>query len=552
MARRAGRPGHDRRRVDRAAAPRRQPRAVPRAASPRSGSRAVCSRASRATSATGMAARAGLIGDVGGDAPEHWEPGLRAGRGARPRHAVGRRPGGARGRGRPLASRRDMAAHGLEPGFEQEAAQARRRPRALRLHRRLRPAVDRRGRARRRRRAGRRRAPPAVAPPAPRPRPVRDRSPRGLAAAAAGRVRARLRRRGRRPAARAGPAASIATATFMVWRKLRQDVAGVPRVARRARPAAPASSAGLVAAKVIGRWPRRQPARAAAPTAATRRSGNDRERVNDFALRRRPGGPRAARAAPTSAARTRATRLGRRGYGSPPAIASCAAACPTAPRLRRGRRGRRAADRGLVFVALQASIERQFEIVQARWLQRRRRVRPRPDAGPGRGARSARRPARPSADARRATPRRCAATSATAAASTSWCRRSGRCAPCRAVAPPLSAPPRPPARVAMRGAQQHHRGEGVRAVRALAAVLVNCRRFRSVSEQKLRRFGHRSSGGAAHAATTATSLPSLGALSHQPRVSHEQKRSYATATAWNTVPREVTPSGQTHPWSQMP
>jgi Dyp-type peroxidase family len=151
--------------------------------------------------------------------------------------------------------------------------------------------------------------------------------------------------------------------TFMVWRKLRQDVAGF-----RAFVAGAASDTGLaadlVAAKVLGRWPDGSPL-VLRPRDGDKRLGNDRERVNDFGYSRDPEGiacPRGAhirRANPRDGLRaggrlTARHRLLRRGmpYGAP-----LPDGAPDDGE-----------DRGLVFVSFQASIERQFEIVQARWL----------------------------------------------------------------------------------------------------------------------------------------------------------------------------------------
>jgi Dyp-type peroxidase family len=152
--------------------------------------------------------------------------------------------------------------------------------------------------------------------------------------------------------------------SFMVWRKLRQDVAGFRAWLAEAAEAT-GYDEGLVAAKVIGRWPDGSPL-ILRPHYGDKVLGNDQARVNDFGYGSDPEGlacPRGAhirRANPRDALRfggrlTARHRILRRGmpYGTPfdPAKAD-----------------EDTGDRGLVFVAMQASIERQFEIVQARWL----------------------------------------------------------------------------------------------------------------------------------------------------------------------------------------
>jgi hypothetical protein len=121
---------------------------------------------------------------------------------------------------------------------------------------------------------------------------------------------------------------------------------------------------GLVAAKVVGRWPDGSPL-VLRPHAGDRDLGDDRKRANDFVYAGDPDGmacPRGAhirRANPRDGLRagsrlTARHRLLRRGM-------------PYGPPLPEGADDD-GEDRGLVFVSFQASIERQFEIVQARWL----------------------------------------------------------------------------------------------------------------------------------------------------------------------------------------
>jgi Dyp-type peroxidase family len=308
----------------------------------------------------GMAARAALIGDAGEGAPAGWEKGLRAG----DIHVLvtlqGRDPGAlARTAAR---VRREMAANGLDPGVEQEAA----RLGDDREHFGFtdgfgQPAV-----------AGvARHGTPGQGVPIRR-RPWHRRSADVVPSAFDRRLAWRALRAGEfvhgyededggLPPAPAAPLHR--NGSYMVWRKLHQDVAGF-----RAWIAGAAAATGyepdMIAAKVIGRWPDGSPL-VLRPRHGDAVLGNDRERVNDFAYRGDPEGlacPRGAhvrRANPRDALRaggrlTARHRVLRRGmpYGPP-----LAAGAPDD-----------GAGRGLVFVALQASIERQFEIVQARWL----------------------------------------------------------------------------------------------------------------------------------------------------------------------------------------
>jgi Dyp-type peroxidase family len=151
-------------------------------------------------------------------------------------------------------------------------------------------------------------------------------------------------------------------ATFMVWRKLRQDVA-----AFRVQLAAQAERLGLdpelVAAKIVGRWRDGSPL-ALRPDAPDPALGNDKRRANDFRYGddelglRCPRGAHVRRTNPRDALGwegrlTARHRILRRGM-------------PYGPPLHDGAPDD-GADRGLLFVCLQASIARQFEIVQAQW-----------------------------------------------------------------------------------------------------------------------------------------------------------------------------------------
>jgi Dyp-type peroxidase family len=151
-------------------------------------------------------------------------------------------------------------------------------------------------------------------------------------------------------------------ATFMVWRKLHQDVATF-----RTQLAEQAARLGLdpelLAAKLVGRWRDGSPL-ALRPDAPDPQLGNDKLKANDFRYGddgsgvRTPRGAHIRRTNPRDALGwegrlTARHRILRRGmpYGS---------------ELPDGAPDDRAA-RGLLFVCLQASIARQFEIVQAQW-----------------------------------------------------------------------------------------------------------------------------------------------------------------------------------------
>jgi Dyp-type peroxidase family len=160
----------------------------------------------------------------------------------------------------------------------------------------------------------------------------------------------------------APPAPFDRDASFMVWRKLHQDVAGF-----RDQLALQAARLGLdeelLAAKLVGRWRDGSPL-ALRPEAPDPALGEDKARANDFLYGDDPGGLRCPRGAHIRRTNPRDAlgwqgrltarhRILRRGmpYGSwlPEGSADDGA------------------DRGLLFVCLQASIARQFEIVQTQW-----------------------------------------------------------------------------------------------------------------------------------------------------------------------------------------
>jgi Dyp-type peroxidase family len=151
-------------------------------------------------------------------------------------------------------------------------------------------------------------------------------------------------------------------ATFMVWRKLHQDVAAfraqLAEQARRLR-----LDPELLAAKLVGRWRDGSPL-ALRPDAPDPALGNDKRRANDFRYADDPLGLRCPRGAHVRRTNPRDAlgwqgrltarhRILRRGM-------------PYGPPLPEGADDDGVA-RGLLFVCLQASISRQFEIVQTQW-----------------------------------------------------------------------------------------------------------------------------------------------------------------------------------------
>jgi len=160
----------------------------------------------------------------------------------------------------------------------------------------------------------------------------------------------------------APPAPFDRNASYMVWRKLHQDVAGFrAQLAEQARRLE--LDEELVAAKLVGRWRDGSPL-ALRPDRPDPALGNDKRRANDFRYAddqlglRCPRGAHVRRTNPRDALGwegrlTARHRLLRRGMPYGPALPDGAADDGEA--------------RGLLFVCLQASIARQFEIVQSQW-----------------------------------------------------------------------------------------------------------------------------------------------------------------------------------------
>ncbi|HEX2413077.1 MAG TPA: Dyp-type peroxidase [Solirubrobacteraceae bacterium] len=153
--------------------------------------------------------------------------------------------------------------------------------------------------------------------------------------------------------------------TFAVWRKLAMDVAALRRfVAEEGRrfPGGPE----LLAAKLVGRWPDGSPL-VRAPEQPDAALAADPRRINDFTFSEDPDGLRCPlgahvrRAHPRDAPGffagrlTNRHRIIRRGR-------------PYGPPLPAGQLDDDGAERGLVFVCFNADIWRQFETVQALWI----------------------------------------------------------------------------------------------------------------------------------------------------------------------------------------
>ena len=176
----------------------------------------------------------------------------------------------------------------------------------------------------------------------------------------------------------APPAPFDRETTFMVLRKLRQDVA-----AFRAQAAQEAARLGIDVDDVQGAarraLARRQPARAA-PRRPRPRPGQRPRGRQRLRLRRRPRRPALPARRPRAPDQpARRARVGGAPDRAPPHPAPRDALRPGAGEGRRDDE-----DRGLIFVSVQASIARQFEIVQQQWCNDGNAFGPRPRARPDR------------------------------------------------------------------------------------------------------------------------------------------------------------------------
>ena len=167
----------------------------------------------------------------------------------------------------------------------------------------------------------------------------------------------------RLPAAPDGPLGR--NGTYMVWRKLRQDVALWRRTIAAAAERYPLGDAEKLAAKVVGRWHDGAPLETHPDGTdpsfdASANGANDFRYGADRDGRRCPLGAHIRRSNPRDALGNEGKlsfrhRMIRRGM-------------PYGPPLPDGVLDDDGADRGLVFVSFQASIFRQFEGVQTPWI----------------------------------------------------------------------------------------------------------------------------------------------------------------------------------------
>ncbi len=164
----------------------------------------------------------------------------------------------------------------------------------------------------------------------------------------------------------AAPAAPLdRNGTFAVYRKLATDVAGF-RAYLHERGQHYPGGAEMLAAKIVGRWPDGTPLELSPDRPDAAISG-DPNRINDFTYAdddaglRCPVGAHIRRVNPRESkgffdgALSLRHRIIRRGR-------------PYGPALPEGALEDDGQDRGLVFVCFEASIARQFEIIQALWI----------------------------------------------------------------------------------------------------------------------------------------------------------------------------------------
>jgi Dyp-type peroxidase family len=173
---------------------------------------------------------------------------------------------------------------------------------------------------------------------------------------------------GRLPSAPADPLGQAGT--YMVWRKLHQDVALWRRMLRDAAPGY-AGGERRLAAKIVGRWPNGTPLVSSpddedpAFDPALAHSNDFRYLDEDAGGRRCPLGAHIRRSNPRDA-------LGWKGLGDAGLLAFrhriIRRGMPYGPPLPDDVTGDDGAERGLIFVCFNASLSRQFESVQLQWI----------------------------------------------------------------------------------------------------------------------------------------------------------------------------------------
>ncbi|MEA2194174.1 MAG: hypothetical protein QOG42_608 [Solirubrobacteraceae bacterium] len=172
------------------------------------------------------------------------------------------------------------------------------------------------------------------------------------------------------------PAAPLGrSGTYMVWRKLYQDVARWRRVMSNAAKLYEAGDEHLLAAKVVGRWSNGAPL-VKYPTKPPKDFDAKSEGANDFRYdkdvdgMRCPVGAHVRRSNPRDALGAVKGRKGVVGFEGHLSFRHrmIRRGMPYGAELPQGVTKDDGADRGLVFVSFQASISRQFEGVQVQWL----------------------------------------------------------------------------------------------------------------------------------------------------------------------------------------
>jgi Dyp-type peroxidase family len=160
------------------------------------------------------------------------------------------------------------------------------------------------------------------------------------------------------------PEAVLRDGTYVVYRKLQQDVAGFRRFLRE-QGARYHGGEELLAAKIVGRWRDGTPLALSPHTSSPEIAWDDR-RNNDFRYADDPNGFRCPIGAhirranprdalPFGASMVNSHRLIRRGI-------------PYGPAFPEGQLEDDGVERGFLFIAYQTNLARQFEFVQALWL----------------------------------------------------------------------------------------------------------------------------------------------------------------------------------------